>query len=168
MQSTPLTDHKGQLWHPDDYFMNGRLSASDSPACWIPRRPDLFSRERYGHFKLRDAGRYAGQVHCRSPTLPNYISAPECRGTGESAARDFQGHVQRRKRYWTTSTSLRRAATLHEVYQDLPSSEAQAAQRKMLEKSLTFGAQSKPKNKILPPVLVGKIGKGFLGDGNPS
>ena len=28
MQSTPLTDHKGQLWHPDD----------------------LFSRERYGHF----------------------------------------------------------------------------------------------------------------------
>jgi Malectin domain len=49
MQTTPLTDHKGQTWYPDDYFMNGRLSNQTHPLTNSPD-PDLFSQERYGHF----------------------------------------------------------------------------------------------------------------------
>ena len=49
MQSVPLTDRKGQLWHPDDYFMNGRLSNQTHPLLDSPDR-DLFSGERFGHF----------------------------------------------------------------------------------------------------------------------
>ena len=49
MQTTPFTDHKGRVWHPDDYFMNGRLSYPTRPLLDSPD-PDLFSTERYGHF----------------------------------------------------------------------------------------------------------------------
>ena len=48
MQTTPQTDSKGQVWQPDNYFMNGQLSnprpLADSPD------PDLFGGERFGHF----------------------------------------------------------------------------------------------------------------------
>jgi hypothetical protein len=47
-QTSPLTDSKGRFWHPDTYFMNGRLS-NPRP---LPESsdPDLFAAERYGHF----------------------------------------------------------------------------------------------------------------------
>lgn len=49
MQTTPITDHAGRQWHPDNYFMHGRLSAQTHP---LPHAldPDLFSGERFGHF----------------------------------------------------------------------------------------------------------------------
>jgi hypothetical protein len=49
MQTSPITDHSGRLWHPDDYFMLGRLSAQTHPLQDSPD-PDLFSGERFGHF----------------------------------------------------------------------------------------------------------------------
>jgi hypothetical protein len=49
MQTTPLTDRKGQIWSPDNYFMNGRLSGQTHPLLDSPD-PDLFSGERFGHF----------------------------------------------------------------------------------------------------------------------
>jgi len=49
MQTTPLTDHKGQIWSPDNYFMNGRLASQTHPLLDSPD-PDLFSGERFGHF----------------------------------------------------------------------------------------------------------------------
>lgn len=49
MQTTPFTDHQGRVWHPDDYFMHGRLSNQPRPLLDSPD-PDLFSGERYGHF----------------------------------------------------------------------------------------------------------------------
>ncbi len=49
MQTTPFTDHQGRVWHPDDYFMSGRLSNPTRPLLDSPD-PDLFSSERYGHF----------------------------------------------------------------------------------------------------------------------
>jgi hypothetical protein len=49
MQTTSLTDHKGQIWYPDNYFMNGHLSDQAHPLPDSPD-PDLFSGERYGHF----------------------------------------------------------------------------------------------------------------------
>jgi hypothetical protein len=48
MQTASLTDTKGQFWHPDTYFMNGRLS-NPRPLPNSPD-PDLFAGERYGHF----------------------------------------------------------------------------------------------------------------------
>ena len=49
MQTTPITDRKGQFWNPDNYFMNGRLTNQLHPLVDSPA-PDLFSGERYGHF----------------------------------------------------------------------------------------------------------------------
>lgn len=49
MQTTPLTDHKGQFWRPDNYFMNGRLNLQ-TRALSGSTDPDLFGGERYGHF----------------------------------------------------------------------------------------------------------------------
>ena len=49
MQTTPITDHDGLLWHADNYYMHGRLSAQAHPLPHSPD-PDLFSEERYGHF----------------------------------------------------------------------------------------------------------------------
>ncbi len=48
-QTTPLTDHRGQFWETDNYFMNGRLSTHVHPLPDSPD-PDLFAAERYGHF----------------------------------------------------------------------------------------------------------------------
>jgi hypothetical protein len=49
MQSTSFTDHSGQFWQPDNYFMNGRLSDQRQEIVGSPD-PDLFATERYGHF----------------------------------------------------------------------------------------------------------------------
>jgi hypothetical protein len=49
MQTTPVTDHQGRVWHPDEYYMGGRLSNQPRPLLDSPD-PDLFSGERYGHF----------------------------------------------------------------------------------------------------------------------
>ena len=49
MQRTPYTDHSGQFWHPDDYFMDGRLSDQRQEITGSSD-PDLFVTERYGHF----------------------------------------------------------------------------------------------------------------------
>jgi hypothetical protein len=49
MQSTSFTDHGGQFWQPDNYFMNGRLTDRRQEIVGSPD-PDLFATERYGHF----------------------------------------------------------------------------------------------------------------------
>lgn len=49
MQTTPLTDRKGQVWFPDNYFMNGHLANQTHPLL-NSSDPDLFSGERFGHF----------------------------------------------------------------------------------------------------------------------
>jgi hypothetical protein len=49
VQSTPFTDHNGQLWHPDNYYANGLASGQLQEVTDSPD-PDLFSAERYGHF----------------------------------------------------------------------------------------------------------------------
>lgn len=48
-QSTPLTDSAGRFWHPDTYFMHGRLAVQPHP-LQNSSDPDLFSEERFGHF----------------------------------------------------------------------------------------------------------------------
>jgi hypothetical protein len=49
MQATSYTDHSGQFWHPDDYYMNGYTSTKRTQIAGTPD-PDVFASERYGHF----------------------------------------------------------------------------------------------------------------------
>ena len=49
MQRASFTDHTGQFWHPDDYYMNGHFSDQRHEIVGSPD-PELFSTERYGHF----------------------------------------------------------------------------------------------------------------------
>ena len=66
MQTTPLTDRKGQFWRPDNYFMNGRLSTQTHPLV-DSSDPDLFSEERFGHFSyaipVDTRGKYTLVLH---------------------------------------------------------------------------------------------------------
>ena len=48
-QLTPFTDHNGQRWQPDNYYMNGRMAMQHHPTAGTAD-PDLFAGERYGHF----------------------------------------------------------------------------------------------------------------------
>lgn len=49
MQSAAVTDHSGNLWHPDNYFQGGVVS---NPPRQVRDTPDpkLYAQERYGHF----------------------------------------------------------------------------------------------------------------------
>jgi Di-glucose binding within endoplasmic reticulum. len=48
-QHAPYTDHKGQLWTPDNYYLGGR-NLSHYVRASAPVDQDLFYVERYGHF----------------------------------------------------------------------------------------------------------------------
>jgi len=48
-QPRAFTDHSGQFWHPDDYFLDGYIS-KNSPQIKGTSDPDMFAAERYGHF----------------------------------------------------------------------------------------------------------------------
>lgn len=48
-QLTPFRDHQGNLWHPDTYFMNGKMSPQRRLVEGSPD-PGLYAAERYGHF----------------------------------------------------------------------------------------------------------------------
>ncbi len=66
MQTTPFRDGQGWFWHPDNYFMHGRLSTQAHPLVDSPE-PDLFAGERYGHFSyaipVDTRGRYTLVLH---------------------------------------------------------------------------------------------------------
>jgi hypothetical protein len=49
MQRAAVTDHSGNLWHPDEYFQNGALSDPPRQVGGTPD-PGLYAQERYGHF----------------------------------------------------------------------------------------------------------------------
>jgi len=49
MQRASVTDRNGQVWRPDDYFLEGRLSGPTVPSL-NSVDSDLFAGERFGHF----------------------------------------------------------------------------------------------------------------------
>ncbi|MEI9970859.1 MAG: malectin domain-containing carbohydrate-binding protein [Ignavibacteriota bacterium] len=51
-QDTDLVDHNGQVWGSDRYFVGGRTT-SDGKVPTGTTDPDLFVRQRYGHFSYR-------------------------------------------------------------------------------------------------------------------
>jgi hypothetical protein len=87
MQTTPFTDSEGRFWHSDNYFMNGRLSH------WHPlpesADPDLFSRERYGHFTyaipVDTRGTYTLILH-----FVEFYFGPGASGGGGTGSRLFK------------------------------------------------------------------------------
>ncbi len=66
MQPTAVTDHDGNLWHPDDYFQNGVTSDPPRQVSGTPD-PALYAQERYGHFTyaipVDTRGRYTLVLH---------------------------------------------------------------------------------------------------------
>ncbi|MGA3082343.1 MAG: malectin domain-containing carbohydrate-binding protein [Terracidiphilus sp.] len=58
-QPTPFTDHNGNIWRPDTYFLNGNVSVQKGHIEGTSD-PALYSAERYGHFS------YAIPVDSRS------------------------------------------------------------------------------------------------------
>jgi hypothetical protein len=48
-QHSTVTDHNGNLWHPDNYYLNGAISDPPRPVEGTPD-PNLYALERFGHF----------------------------------------------------------------------------------------------------------------------
>jgi hypothetical protein len=66
MQQAAVTDHLGNTWHPDNYYLNGALSDPPQQISGTPD-PNLYAQERFGHFAYSipvDArGRYTLILH---------------------------------------------------------------------------------------------------------
>ncbi|HZU08724.1 MAG TPA: malectin domain-containing carbohydrate-binding protein [Pseudacidobacterium sp.] len=88
MQSRPVTDHSGRLWHPDDDYQGGYASVKNVTVSGTAD-PDLFTAERYGHFS------YSIPVDTRDRyTLVLYFAelyfGPNASGTGGVGSRVFR------------------------------------------------------------------------------
>jgi len=87
-QPTPFRDHDGNLWHPDTYFMNGKLSPQRRLVEGSPD-PGLYAAERYGHFTYaipvvpRD--RYTVVLH-----FAEFYFGPTASGAGGTGVRVFR------------------------------------------------------------------------------
>ena len=60
-----FTDHAGNIWNPDDYYIGGRLATHKGDVTRTPD-PDLYAGERYGNFSYAipvPSGRYAVTLH---------------------------------------------------------------------------------------------------------
>lgn len=87
-QLTSFTDHSGQVWHPDTYYMNGRLLTQLQPIADSPD-PDLFAAERYGHFTyaipVDTRDRYTLVLH-----FAEFYYGPQAAGGGGTGNRLFR------------------------------------------------------------------------------
>jgi hypothetical protein len=87
-QPTSFTDHDGQVWRPDTYFMNGHLSTQPQPISGSPD-PNLFARERYGHFTyaipVDTRDRYTLVLH-----FAEFYFGPHASGFGGAGSRVFR------------------------------------------------------------------------------
>ncbi|MGA3370531.1 MAG: malectin domain-containing carbohydrate-binding protein [Terracidiphilus sp.] len=87
-QPTSFTDHVGQVWHPDNYYMNGRQSTQRQQIAGSPD-PDLFGAERYGHFTyaipVDTRGRYTLVLH-----FAEFYFGPHASGVGGTGSRVFR------------------------------------------------------------------------------
>jgi hypothetical protein len=88
MQNTSITDPSGRFWHPDNYFMHGRLSPQSHPLL-DSADPDLFSGERFGHFTyaipVDTRGKYTVILH-----FAEFYFGPSAPGGGGAGGRIFK------------------------------------------------------------------------------
>lgn len=87
-QLTSFTDQNGQFWHPDNYSMNGRLSAQRQQIAGSSD-PDLFGAERYGHFTyaipVDTRDKYRVVLH-----FAEFYFGPHASGVGGVGSRIFR------------------------------------------------------------------------------
>ena len=86
-QPTSFTDHAGNIWRPDDYYLDGRVSVASRPVSGTPD-PNLFANERYGHFTYAIPvdlhGRYTLILH-----FAEFYFGPQAPGGGGVGSRTF-------------------------------------------------------------------------------
>lgn len=86
-QRTSFEDHKGQRWRADDYYQNGFLS-TDRGKVSGTEDPELFSSERFGHFKyaipVDRRGTYTVILH-----FVEFFYGPNLAGGGGTGSRVF-------------------------------------------------------------------------------
>jgi hypothetical protein len=88
MQRGAITDHDGNAWHPDNYFLGG--ATSDFPKqVGGTLEPDLYAHERYGHFTysipVDTHGRYTLILH-----FAELYWGPKASGSGGASSRVFR------------------------------------------------------------------------------
>jgi hypothetical protein len=87
-QETSFTDHNGNLWRPDTYFLNGKMSVQRRMAEGSAD-PGLYAAERYGHFTyaipVDTRGRYTVVLH-----FAEFYFGPTASGTGGAGDRVFR------------------------------------------------------------------------------
>ena len=87
-QLTPFTDHDGNLWRPDTYFINGKMSGQRQPVEGSPD-PGLYAAERYGHFTyiipVDTRDRYTVVLH-----FAEFYFGPGAAGAGGIGSRVFR------------------------------------------------------------------------------
>ncbi|WP_254064709.1 malectin domain-containing carbohydrate-binding protein [Granulicella sp. S156] len=85
---TPFTDHNGNLWRPDTYFVNGKMSVQRHMAEGSTD-PGLYAAERYGHFTyaipVDTRGRYTVVLH-----FAEFYFGSEATGAGGVGSRVFR------------------------------------------------------------------------------
>lgn len=87
-QPTSYTDHSGQFWRPDDYYMDGYTETKRTKIAGTPD-PDLFAAERYGHFTyaipVDTRDRYTLILH-----FAEFYFGPSASGIGGVGSRVFR------------------------------------------------------------------------------
>ncbi len=87
-QSTSFTDHNGNLWRPDTYFLNGKMSVQRRMAEGSAD-PGLYAAERYGYFNyaipVDTRDRYTLVLH-----FAEFYFGPTASGTGGTGDRVFR------------------------------------------------------------------------------
>jgi len=88
MQPRSFADHNGQLWHPDDYFLDGYTSTRRTQITGTAD-PDIFAAERYGHFTyaipVDTRDRYTLILH-----FAEFYFGPSASGVGGVGSRVFR------------------------------------------------------------------------------
>lgn len=86
-QPRSFTDHSGNFWHPDDYYLNGYASPKRAQISGTPD-PDLFVSERFGDFNyaipVDTRDRYTLILH-----FAEFYFGPQASGVGGTGSRIF-------------------------------------------------------------------------------
>jgi len=87
-QPLSYTDHNGQFWRPDDYYLSGYVGTKRTKTTGTAD-PDLFAAERYGHFTyaipVDPRDRYTLILH-----FAEFYFGPAASGTGGEGSRVFR------------------------------------------------------------------------------
>lgn len=86
-QPASFTDHNGNFWHPDNYFVDGYTWTKRVQIAGAPD-PDLFAGERYGHFSyaipVDPRDRFTLVLH-----FAEFYFGPNASGVGSVGSRVF-------------------------------------------------------------------------------